>query len=116
RFWDWPSRRLTGRIRTPARDLSDLAFSSDGRYLAGLAVETGGPARVSIFDVHQLKQHGATFGPYATRLAFSPVGIQLAVGGADGSVSLWDARTRRLIARLPLKSAETSQPVAALAF
>jgi WD40 repeat protein len=96
--------------------VSELSFSPDGRYLAGLAAVAGGTTRAAIFDVRQLKQHGASFGPPAARLAFSPVGMQLAVGAVDGSVSLWNAKTGRLMTSLPLASTEASQPIAALAF
>jgi WD40 repeat protein len=71
-----------------------VAFSADGKAFA-VGTETGHLALYSVEDGKLLfRLPGATGGLYA--LAFRPDGAQLAAGGFDGTVRLYDRSTGRL--------------------
>jgi WD40 repeat protein len=92
-----------------------LAFSPDGRLLAGSALPASpGDASLGVFDVRTgrpLAASSAGFGP----LTFSPDGKTLAAAlasssGQTGRVTLLDARTLKL--RRTLRSVQDVQPTA----
>ena len=97
--WDLGSQRRFGRpfttgglAPTPAANAPlapPLAISSDGsRFAARTAAGT-----VGIFSVRTLKPQTSVTIPRAatiTSLAWSPVGSELAVGGDDDLLQLWD--------------------------
>lgn len=85
-----------------AQTVQDLAFSGDGRLLAGAGSANGptvfvwpgdgaGPPRILRVPVAD---------PAATAVAFSPDGSRLAVGGSSGSVVVLRTDTGREVARL----------------
>jgi WD40 repeat protein len=99
--WDLGSQRRFGRpfttgahAPTPAANAPltpPLAISPDGsRFATRTAAGT-----VGIFSVHTLQPQTSLTIPRAatiTALAWSPVGSELAVGGNDDRLQLWDVR------------------------
>ena len=93
---------VESRIILRARCFGDVAFTSDGRRLA-VAQMNSGPrvveqGRVKIFDLQsgqELLRLDAV-----GNLRFSPDDRWLATNRADGSVTLWDAKTGREIRKL----------------
>ena len=51
-------------------------------------------------EVHSFETAPGVSGDGGVPLAFSPDGKRLAVGGAEGSVRLWDVTTRQAVADL----------------
>jgi WD40 repeat protein len=91
-----------------------LAFSGDGRLLAAAGFDenvrlydgrTGAEGRARIWNVadgkvrHELAGHRLR----VNALAFSPDGSQLAAGGDERSVLLWDTSTGKTAAKLPAR-------------
>ena len=75
-----------------------LAFSPDGRTL--LADHDGEPTLWDVTDPAAPIMRGALAGvPDAVTAAFAPAGDVVAIGRPDGTVSLWDAATRQLLAQ-----------------
>ncbi|MBA4066138.1 MAG: hypothetical protein C0501_20955 [Isosphaera sp.] len=89
--WDVTAGRVVTTILVPARPLRELAFTPDGRRLAG-ATDHGA---VYVWEADG-GQWVAGRGPDdgwarpVTALAFSPDGKRLAAGRSDGRVYLWD--------------------------
>jgi len=97
--WDLGSQRRFGRpfttgahAPTPAANAPlapPLAISPDGSRFAALTA----PGTVGIFSVHTLQLQSSLTIPGAatiTALAWSPAGPELAVGGDDDLLQLWD--------------------------
>lgn len=87
--------KLTGRI-------GSLQFNVDGsRFVVGSSNATSGAARIYKTDTEkpykELKGH--TAGVFA--VAFRPDGKQVATGGLDGSVRIFDAETGELVKEFP---------------
>ena len=90
----------------PHLGVFDLAFSPDGRILAG--VEAGGTIR--LWDTVAHRQVGQpipagvvdAFGYTVDAVAFSPSGSLLATAGSNGQVRLWDVATHREVG-LPIR-------------
>jgi WD40 repeat protein len=82
------------RVRAPA-----VALSNDGRVLAWSGFEARG---VRLWDVDRARAIATLPGSdEAVRVvSFGDGGRVLAAGGEDGSVTLWDARSHRRLARL----------------
>ncbi|WRZ95571.1 hypothetical protein OHB54_45165 [Streptomyces sp. NBC_01007] len=116
---DLPSRHVVGR-RLAQDSVTALSFSAEGRYLA-VGDESG---RVTLWDgrapTHRLAVLAGTFtdvrqesGAAVSALAFSLDSHTLAVGGADGTLNLWDVPSgRRLGSALPT----AGEPLLAVAF
>jgi WD40 repeat protein len=75
----------------------DLAFSRDGRWLAG----AGGPGRVLLWDLNETPPGQPALLPahnsYAQSVAFLPDGRRLLSSGGDGRILLHDLARRELL-------------------
>jgi WD40 repeat protein len=98
RLWGRQSDRELGPpLADPSQTLRGIAFSPDGRTIASASDEGA-----ELWGTHSRQQIGTAFGATLPRrdramvnVAFSPDGRTLATGGKDGSVGLWDVRSRR---------------------
>src|SRR5205085_12071329 len=92
RVADAASGRLVRRFAGSSLDVQ-VAVASDGRRVAAIAGSTTGHVTPFLYDagtgrlVRHLQQRGATV------LTFSPNGRLLATASADGTTSIWAART-----------------------
>ncbi|MFF5858558.1 hypothetical protein ACFY8B_23500 [Streptomyces sp. NPDC012751] len=87
----------------PGGDISELALSDDGRYVA----VGDGSGRVILLDGTLTRRRGEISGLFTshrqdsaepvTALAFSADGTTLAVGGLDGTVRLWDVGSNQAL-------------------
>ena len=89
--------RLRGYSKMPGR-ICSLQFNADGtRFVVGSSNATTGAARVYRTDTEQtaaeLKGHSS--GVFA--VAFRPDGLQVATGGLDGLVRIFNAETGELV-------------------
>jgi WD40 repeat protein len=105
RLWDVTTGKELRRFRTEeertdafttSRWQACVAFSPDGKRLAGSEYASGWPAnQIRVFDVATGKllfmSQGSRGGVPA--LAFSPNGSLLATAGVDGSITIWDGMT-----------------------
>jgi eukaryotic-like serine/threonine-protein kinase len=82
-----------------------VCFSADGRYAAS---GSGGKGErkpdflVRLWDVAERQELAPLVGheSWVTAVAFSPDGRGLLSGGADGSLNLWDLKSRQVVHRL----------------
>jgi WD40 repeat protein/class 3 adenylate cyclase len=73
---------------------SGLAFSPDGRYLAGIARPYGFPAgQAAVWDISSHRRVVFVKHSTATVVAFAPDGRTVAMGNDDGTVTFWDIET-----------------------
>lgn len=89
--------RLRGYTKMPGRVVS-VQFNADGsRFVVGSSNATSGAARIYKTDTEatQFELPGHTAGVFA--VAFRPDGKQVATGGLDGIVRLFDAETGALV-------------------
>ncbi|MFJ9631819.1 hypothetical protein ACIRU8_29385 [Streptomyces sp. NPDC101175] len=109
-----PSGPVTGRALADGRNITALAFDSDGSRLA-VGDATG---RVALWDGDARHRLGTLTGisvsasqgdtQSVTALAFAPDGRTLAVGHKSGTVQLWDTDEQQLlVAELPTTGDET---------
>ena len=108
-LWDVATGKLAMTFELPQGPVHSLAWSPDGKLLAGACEEE----RVSLFELATgtrtaLEGHS---GPVLA-LAWSPDGKLLASAGSDGSVRLWDAKAGSPRAQLEV----SSLPLQAVAF
>jgi WD40 repeat protein/serine/threonine protein kinase len=120
RLWDVVDRRMAREPWEMSETVLALAFRPDGKALvvgsAKLWKTAGNPdSRILTMDDRQqlagmrvldldlgAEQPGFAVGTGGVlTVAFSPDGHTIAAGSWDGTVSLWDARTRRRIATSP---------------
>ncbi|MFD8994027.1 nSTAND1 domain-containing NTPase [Streptomyces abikoensis] len=122
RLWDATTHETTATL-TSELPVNGLHVSPDGRTLATVSLDATGPGPAAgtsgeapgagIWDVaagRMTMPLGARRTP--RQVAFSPDGRTLAIGDANGVVSLWNARDRRLVATL----AGPAEAVTGLAF
>ena len=92
--------RLRSYTKMPGRIVS-LEFNADGsRFVVGSSNATSGAARIykTDTDLTQLELSGHSAGVFA--VAFRPDGKQVATGGLDGFVRIFDAETGALVKEL----------------
>jgi WD40 repeat protein len=91
-LWDWASQQALISLDTGHVGLIvALEYSPDGQKIASQSESAG----IFINDT-QTGERLYTL-PGANALSFSPDGVQLATGGIDGQVNLWDYINNRLI-------------------
>jgi WD40 repeat protein len=109
-LWDVPTGAYVGTL--PGR-LSAAAFGVEGKMLAiGVAVDTDGVRLCDVATCKELRRLKGAGIAGATRVAVAPGGRTVAVVGAQGEFTLWDALTGKLLAR----SGDANQPARAFAF
>lgn len=74
-----------------------VAFSPDGKLLAGARGDLGGVAVIKLWDVKQRRVLKTMRGheSFIQSVTFSPDSKTLATAGADGTIKLWDVKTGR---------------------
>jgi hypothetical protein len=105
RLWEVLSGRERGRLAGHAHRVTQLAFAPDGRLASSSHDRT-----VRVWDLAAMKEagrfegHDAVVGP----LAFSADGKQLASGGWDTTILVWDVQRipRRRAKRIDLSAEE----------
>ncbi len=99
------------RVIDGSMTIQSIAFAPDGKSLA--ASDFRGTVKVrNTSKEGSAEQIIDSLVGYVTRLAYSPSGAELAIGGADGQVVVWDLRRHEAVRRAKGHLA----PVGALAF
>jgi WD40 repeat protein len=82
-------------LKPPAGLVYGLAFSPDGKTLAGASGTMGKTGHLTLWSVETGKErYHREANAYQTRcVAFAPDGRTLATGGADGTLKVWEAAT-----------------------
>lgn len=100
RLWNTTTGELLHVLNEPWGEIESVAFNLDGTLLASAT-----KSRVRLWDpvtgdvVHTFEGYTAGdsyFGGELLAVAYSPDGTTLAGGGADSTISLWDATTGQL--------------------
>jgi WD40 repeat protein/energy-coupling factor transporter ATP-binding protein EcfA2 len=120
-----PSGRSAGQDLVQGDEIGALAFTADGSTLAA-GDQTG---RVDLWDGELRHREGVLRNVFPTptgtsptgttpegvsAVAFSPDGATLAVGGAGGSLQLWDVATQQPLSSAPLTT--PGEAIGSLAF
>ena len=112
RLWDVNDGSAVATL-TNGFPVGSLAFSPDGRTLivggSRHHFRVGGRAGLQFWDVPSRQATGTIPGDASdiVQVAWSDSGSLLATGHKEGSVSLWDAQTRRLLHRFESQSGES---------
>jgi len=91
RLWNAATGKQRALLQTSSQSVSDVAFSPDGRTLAGALDD--GTAR--LWDSATGEERAVLRAPAeVNRVAFSPDGRTLVTASTDGTARLWDSATR----------------------
>lgn len=85
RVWDAETGIQVAELENDASELSAVAFSSDGRWLA-----TTGGDEVRVFDTSTWERRATLAGPRVRSMSFDPSGQHIAIGTYDGIASIWE--------------------------
>jgi WD40 repeat protein len=110
RLWDLASHRLVSATSWGAAPLA-LAFTSGGKELE--VADAAAAGTWNLTDQARITAHPFASPAQGDAVAFSPGGQNIATGGADGNVRLWNAATQQEIGP-PMSS--DAKPVAAVSF
>ncbi|MFC6086222.1 WD40 repeat domain-containing serine/threonine protein kinase [Sphaerisporangium aureirubrum] len=106
RLYDTATLKQLAEFARKGNDADGMAMSRDGKMIA-TSSEVGNASELQLWDVTTrvpvepaLKYPRRTFA-----LGYSPDGMLLAAGDANGTVSLWDPNTSTLIGSLPRRHA-----------
>lgn len=89
--------RIRSYAKLPGR-IFDLQFNKDGsQFVVGASTATGGSARIYETDTGKLLHELPEIESPIFAVAFRPDGGQVAIGGFDGQVRLYDAKTGKLL-------------------
>jgi WD40 repeat protein len=89
--------RIRGYEKLPGR-IFDLQFNKDGsRFVVGASTAIGGSARIYETETGKLLHELPDIKSPIFAVAFRPDGKQVALGGFDGNVKLYDAETGGLV-------------------
>jgi len=105
-LWEAASGRPIRRIQNIARQVQQVSFSPDGRYLAIAAGTAGRLGEVKLYDNSsaQLIRTAASASDLMTSVAFSPDGRHLAMAGADNTVSVIEVESGAPVFRTELNA------------
>jgi WD40 repeat protein len=105
RLWDLRTRRERTHFSGHEHGYMSLAFSPDGKILAGQIGLL--PSFIDFWDLAtrhrtaRLEERTDPLASFNTALAFSPKGNTLAVGKSGGAIRLWSMAQRQVTAVLP---------------
>jgi WD40 repeat protein/serine/threonine protein kinase len=117
RLWDVATRRQL-KLFSHRYLVWGVAFSPNGKTVVATDDDT-----VRLWDIATGRERAIPMTGYRDRPAFSPDGKTLAVGGADGTICLFDPGTWETTATLPghaainvCRAAHSAPPITGLAF
>ncbi|MDT7806528.1 MAG: hypothetical protein QOJ70_341 [Acidobacteriota bacterium] len=98
--WNVMTGRLLRRIEGPGGTISDVAVSSDGRFIASCT--DGDEPKVQLWDARTYRLVRSLTGHEEGlfEVVFSPDGRMLASGGRDKVIRLWEVATGKLLRKL----------------
>jgi WD40 repeat protein len=112
-LWDARTGAEVSRLLGPARYMQWLAFSPDGRLLAGASVHEGTPDRVTVWDVASATER-YSFEPAtgAGPVAFRDDPPSLVVAGTEEAVGFYSVDDGRALDSLPTPGLEVADGMA----
>jgi WD40 repeat protein len=99
-LWNARTLRPAGVLRGLSADIQALAFSPDGESIAAAEVDAERP-RLHVWHVRRRALAVRANTPDVTSLAFSPDGRLIALAGTDAGTEIRDARSGRVVKRIP---------------
>jgi WD40 repeat protein/predicted Ser/Thr protein kinase len=99
KIWDLDNQKETCVLGGPANEVSQLAFSPDGKRLAAVVNQDW---KVLLWEVGTWKQKSPCVGFFcsARSVAFSPDSTMIAAGLTDGTTAIWNLSNGLLPTRL----------------